>query len=244
MRRVSLVIGALGALTLASGIHANAAITAIGLFNTGETVVAPGADSNWSYKYVSTVLDPAPADATSTAQATLTGASTANVPNINAPEFPAPFWFANDSISKWVAPQVSYNPNLSDADGTYIWETTFNVDLATQDITSLSGEWWVDNSGLDVYLNGEEQFSTTPLGFMSRSQSGLFTFDPTQIVQGLNTVRFVTYNAPQSFGNPTGLRVEFSGTVAAIPEPAFYQMSALLLGGGLTVIRLRRKRNA
>jgi hypothetical protein len=60
-------------------------------------------------------------------------------------------------------------------------------------------------------------------------------------IAGVNTLDFIVYNVPQDSGNPTGLRVEMSGTAdpnSQVPEP----VSFVLLGTGLVAFGMLRRR--
>jgi hypothetical protein len=62
---------------------------------------------------------------------------------------------------------------------------------------------------------------------------------------GVNTLDFSVFNGPNGNsngppGNPTGLRVELSGTANPVPTPATW---AILLMSGVVTTGLYRKRN-
>jgi hypothetical protein len=89
------------------------------------------------------------------------------------------------------------------------------------------GRWMSDNNGLDILVNGTgtgntTQFESFRLGFAN------FTLDD-HFVSGINTIDFVVFNGTD-FVNPTGIRVEMTGTAMPIPEPGTWAMVAIGLG--------------
>jgi hypothetical protein len=100
----------------------------------------------------------------------------------------------------------------------------------------LIGQWATDNTGSDIVINGVST-GHTAAGFGGWSS---FTLS-SGFIAGVNTLDFIVYNVPQEFGNPTGLRVEMSGTAdpnSQVPEP----VSLVLLGTGLVAFGMLRRR--
>ena len=87
----------------------------------------------------------------------------------------------------------------------------------------ITGRRATDNSGT-MFLNGVNTGNTV---------SGFTAFTTFSInsgfVAGVNTLEFIVLNLAGTVGNPTGLRVELSGTADVVPEPG----TVVLLGSGL-----------
>src|SRR6266567_1025363 len=121
---------------------------------------------------------------------------------VNSVGFPMGPWVLNGPSSKWLAPQA--NQSSGNAQGTYTYRTTFDLTGLNQATAALSGQWAADNEAV-MKLNG----------VVVASVAGFSTLTPFNItsgfVAGVNTLVFVVTNSP-STPNPTGLRVEISGT--------------------------------
>jgi hypothetical protein len=106
----------------------------------------------------------------------------------------------------------------------------------------ITGLWTADDEGVNIYINGTPTGSTTSSnGYGALASSFAIT---SGFVNGTNTIEFVVQNDKQTYwlgvnyGNPTGLRVEMSGTAATVPVPA----AILLFAPGLLgLLGLRRK---
>jgi hypothetical protein len=143
--------------------------------------------------------------------------------------FPIPPWIGDNATSAWIGPVG--DQALDGSVGSYTYLTTFtlnNVDPAT---AKISGQWSVDNRGLDILLNGRSLGITNDNAFTSFTP---FTIS-SGFVSGLNTLEFVVLNE----SGPTGLRVEMTGTAGAVPEPATWAM--MVLGFGVVGAGMRRK---
>jgi hypothetical protein len=114
-------------------------------------------------------------------------------------------WPGDGPKSKWIGPRSDeLNGN---AQGTYTYRTTFDLTGFNPATAVLTGQFAADNSAI-IMLNG------VAVGI---SGSGYSTFTPfaisSRFVAGVNTLDFVVTNN-QPTPNPTGLRVEVSGTVS------------------------------
>lgn len=151
-------------------------------------------------------------------------------------QFPIPPWVADDSLSKWIAP-VANESSQSDAVGLYDYQTTFDLTGLIPSTAVISGLWTSDNEGDYISLNGVNLGYATAGDFSTLGYS--FTIAG-GFVWGINTLDFVATNDSGNSGNPTGLRVQLSGTADPVPEPATWGLVGLgLLGAGL----LRRRAN-
>lgn len=123
-------------------------------------------------------------------------------------------WLANGPNSAWIAPQSdqsgtaypdgTYGGNYS---GNYTYETAF--DLTGQNLSKvfISGGWAVDNTGIDIVVNGVNS------GHTATSFAALAPFILTVtngLVAGQNIVDFVMNNGVQTpdVPGPTGLKVD------------------------------------
>jgi hypothetical protein len=140
---------------------------------------------------------------------------------------------ANDGVSSWIS---YYNPpTLPDETGA---TTQYQLRFSAASAGSVTVRWLSDNSSA-LYLNGQlvgTRSDATPF-------SSWNTPITINLAAGLNTIDLDVYNLPQSqptWGNPTGGRVEFSGSVlvSAVPEPTtviagFGALGLLLFGAGV-----------
>jgi hypothetical protein len=152
--------------------------------------------------------------------------------------FPIGPWAANSSVSKWISPRA--DAGSSNTPGQYTYRTT--LDLTGFDPTTavIIGRWMSDNNGLDIRVNGNGTGNTTLFDSFTRGFAN-FTLDD-YFVSGINTIDFVVMNG-SAFVNPTGLRVEMTGTALPVPEPGTWAMVAIGLGlVGLGTSRRQRRR--
>jgi hypothetical protein len=192
----------------------------IGLFNTGAGIADGAVDTHYS-------LISAPAGAA-------TGTTTYRIAG-------HPNWLQNSDSpsSAWIGgtPNALNNQPAGD----YTYRTTFNLSSLAASSASITGKWLADNSALGISLNGSAR--SNPGGGFGAFGS---KFDLTSGFQaGINTLDFIVNNATNNSNtnNPTGLRVELSGTYAdpaasAVPEPSDLVGTAFAIG---SVVLLKRK---
>lgn len=176
---------------------------------------------------------------------TTTGASAFAV-NDNA-QFPMnAYWIQSDSQSAWISP---FGRNTADAsaNGFYDYQTTFSLTGLISSTALISGQWAADNCGLDILINGhstgQAMSCSGPNSYAPFSSWTSFAIT-SNFVAGLNTIDFLVENYGQNGGNPTGLRVEMSGTASAsssnppVPEP----LTLALFGSGIAGMGMLRRR--
>jgi len=200
-----------------AGMSPVAAATITTLYNTGvdasgTAVTGNGADSHWTLN----------------GGAAYTGGTNGT--------FPIGPWLAETSTSRWLTPSAnaadSFNPS---ADGIYRYTETFSLTGLKAATATLSGRFASDNTIDAVLLNG------TAITGSGGSFQSFTTFNSTggTFNAGVNTLTFVLRNFAQNGGNPTGLRVEVTGTAAIVPEPAMWGL--LVVGFGLVGVATRRR---
>lgn len=148
--------------------------------------------------------------------------------------FPISPWLSDNGVSHWLTPTnnraQSYDPSTN---GLYKWTLDFDLTGYNAATASLSGRFAADNNAI-AYLNGNSIGSAA--GF---SQWYNFAAASNLFVSGINKLEFVVTNLSQSGGNPTGLRVEFTGSnVSAVPVPGAVW---LFMSGMIGLMGLKRK---
>jgi hypothetical protein len=156
--------------------------------------------------------------------------------------FPIGPWIGNNSKSAWIGP--NNDTSVDGPPGHYDYRTTFTLPAnANVKTASLTGQWAADNDLVDILLNGvSTKQANLPFTDAGGGTRPLNTFTPFSInsgfVSGLNTLDFIVNN--QGGGsNPTGVRVEVSGSVLPVPEPS---TSALMALAGAALVGWRRYR--
>jgi hypothetical protein len=144
---------------------------------------------------------------------------------------PPPVWIANAPNSQWITPTA--DASFGEPGGVfYTYTTTFTLPVGFSD-AMLSGGWASDN-GATMSLNGGPTVSTTG----DAAFGSLTSFSITSgFMAGANIITFSVLNSGAfTEGNPTGLRVEISGSfnpAAGVPDSG---SSAVLLGSGLMAL--------
>lgn len=126
------------------------------------------------------------------------------------PGFPVGPWLEATKDSKWITANQDQG---NSAPGDYTFRTTFDLTGFDPGNAVITGRWSVDNSGVDIILNGESLGITNGGGFTSWSE---FIID-SGFVDGENVLEFIVNNAGDAV-NPAGFRVEMRGTVQVADE--------------------------
>lgn len=132
-------------------------------------------------------------------------------------DVPWPGWFnPGDGLSQYITPEVE-GPVA--AGGWYIYRTGVPIPRiqagATYYVLTVAGQVLVDNQLVAIIIEDPASAKSgckvvaTPSGTYDTSWA-TFTFTAAVEPHSLAVLYFVTYNAEQDFGNPTGLRVEFT----------------------------------
>lgn len=125
---------------------------------------------------------------------------------VNDTGFPIPPWLANGPASKWIAPQASQA--TGNQSGDYKYRITFVLTGLEPSTAVVTGHWTSDNTGTQVLLNGVATGFTGDGNFAVLGNPFALS---TGFVAGTNTLDFVVNNGGPGI-NPTGVRVELSGT--------------------------------
>jgi hypothetical protein len=173
-----------------------------GVDNTGNVLADGVADPHYRI-----TAAPAP-DAPGAAQVALQNGFPLNAP-----------WVPDGTTSKWIAPHANENdfPNQggqSEPVGTYTYETTFSLTGLDPATAVINGQFSDDNQLVKVLLNGTDMSISSP-GPEDFHAFHAFTITK-GFVPGVNKLDFVVQNLPQNVPNnphnPSGLRLEMTGT--------------------------------
>jgi hypothetical protein len=158
--------------------------------------------------------------------------------------FPLGPWVADTTTSRWITPLPVAGADLDPvANGLYNYSLTFSLAGYVANTASFSGRFAADNSVTALKLNGVS-ISGIGGGFSSwtnfDSSGGIFN-------AGENVLTFTVTNFGLASGNPSGLRVELTGTAdlapaPGVPEPQTWAM--LVVGFGLVGVSARRRKAA
>jgi hypothetical protein len=143
-------------------------------------------------------------------------------------------WMGGTASSSWIN---SIGTATDAPDGDYIYSLTFSLAGLDHTTASISGLWASDNAS-SIYLNGVDT------GFSRPTDWGFVDFDSFTLnsgfLPGVNTLSFFVRNEPNDIENPSGLQVQITSAIAAVPEPGSL---TLLLVGACGALALRRARS-
>lgn len=222
-RRAAQAAAVIGLLALG---HAQA--DNITLYNTGQVTTA-GADSEWTVSF----------GPTATSQNTPINATVGDVAWAN-------FGLGSNPAFQW----DTYGDGSADGGDAYLdYYTTFDLTNADPSTVTITGNYAVDNSLVDVLINGHslgisDDGGSPNGGLIGFGSLTAFTIsiDAAQDAwinpNGANELTFVTYNG----GDPQGLIVQFTGgsyseevAVGGVPDGA---TTAWLLAAGISALVL------
>jgi hypothetical protein len=138
----------------------------------------------------------------------------AYVTNTNGCPIPTA-WLADNTTSQWVSVQSNYTCSAQDPVGDYDYRTTFELTGLDPESALLTFQFIADNQLLDVRVNGTSLGITFPVPPNFTTWSGPYVIS-NNFVTGTNALDFIVYNSPPNGGNPSGLRVQISGTATAL----------------------------
>jgi len=118
-------------------------------------------------------------------------------------------WVADGPKSMWIASMA--DQGTGNLEGNYTYQTFFDLTGFDLSQIQIAGAWAVDNTGLDILVNGVSTGITSP-GFGSMTSFVI----KNNLIAGPNVIDFKLNNAP-SGANPTGLRVDLDLLVALSP---------------------------
>jgi len=119
-------------------------------------------------------------------------------------------WLPDTANSKWIGPR--FNTSAA-AGGDYVYRTT--IDLTDRDPSTvvILGRWSVDNTGVDILVNGVSTGNPQNPGFNVFTDFAIGSSNAT-FVADLNTIDFMANNAGAGY---CGIKVEFTKSNVRIP---------------------------
>jgi len=150
-------------------------------------------------------------------------------------------WVGNDSSSQWIG-----DSSNTQGVGYFDYFETFTLTDANLSTVAISGQYAVDNSLVNVFLNGHSLGISDSGGVANGGTAGYSSWTDFSIptgsayfnADGSNVIEFETYNG----GGPAGLRVEMNGSYSAVPSVPEISPTAGLLGGALLLLGLARRK--
>jgi len=198
-----------------------------GLANTGlvsGAVSNSGTDSNWTVAYSASTPPTSGTDGSALIGNQAGGS-----------------WLGNNGASQWIG-----DPSNTESVGYFDYFETFTLANAVLSTVTISGEYAVDNSLVNVFLNGHSLGISDSGGVPNGGTNGYSSWTTFSIptgdayfnADGSNVLEFETYNG----GGPAGLRVQLNGSYSEVPSVPEASSTVFLLGGALLVLGLGRKK--
>jgi len=122
-------------------------------------------------------------------------------------------WLGNSAVGKWIGPRFDTTPS---APGHYVYRTTIDLTQRDPSTVIILGRWAVDNTGLDILVNGVSTGTPQSPGFTDYTSFAISNTASIHFVSGVNTIDFVTDNIGPAVGW-TGLRVEIDQSNVSTP---------------------------
>lgn len=146
-------------------------------------------------------------------------------------------WIDDSATSHWLTPTANRTDVFDlTSPGTYVWTLSFDLSGFDPASASFSGHFSADNNAVAL-LNGNQ--IGTAWDFRGWYD---FSSSTNQFVNGVNKIEFVVTNEQFDGFNPTGLRVEFTGSnVSAVPLPG---AAWLFLSSMFGFLAIKRKKQA
>ena len=124
-------------------------------------------------------------------------------------------YMSNGPLSSWISPRTNDPAALDQhaadlVNGLYIYRTAFVLDTLDPDTAEIQGKWTMDDSGVDIRLNGVSLDLTNNAGYRS---FGAFVIT-SGFVAGSNTLDFVITNGTLG---PCAFRAELYGVAMPLP---------------------------
>jgi hypothetical protein len=122
-------------------------------------------------------------------------------------------WLPNNAQTKWIGPRFNTTPS---APGHYTYRTTIDLTQRDPATVQILGRWAVDNTGLDILVNGVSTGNPQSPGFGGYTTFAISNSPTVTFVAGINTIDFVCDNIGPGLGW-TGLQVIIDKSNVSVP---------------------------
>ena len=138
---------------------------------------------------------------------------------VNSSTYPIPPWMANGPNSKWLSVQTVPG---SISTGIYTYRTVFNLSGYNSSTASITGQWSMDDDGMDILING----MSTGFSYNGTNQFGFF--HPFSISSGFlpgnNTLDFIVNNRIDQLASGQKCRSQRRRRAAKLANPGWYRL--------------------